>query len=112
MSSSNKYIKAILAGLLFFVFAIGITPRQYLHDIFAKHKDAKSYVSDRSNNAVSKSGYHCICDDLVAESNFLGSDVPNEIHLPSIISSLEVLEVRFSSVSPFYSLLRGPPAIS
>jgi hypothetical protein len=111
MLSENRYIRVFLAGLLFIVFAVGITPRQYLHDIFAKHKDSKAVI-DHSNNSVGKSRYYCTCDDLVAESNFLCSEVPYEVHLTSVTSSIAVLEVRFSSVSPFYSLLRGPPAIS
>jgi len=111
MLSQNKHIKAILACLLFFVFAIGITPRKYLHDIFAKHEDARHLVVDHSKTTISSSGYNCNCDDQVAESSFLFSSHELEVVLPSAVSSTGVLKISFSSLPQYYTSLRGPPVM-
>jgi hypothetical protein len=111
MLSNNKYIKQLFACIVFFVFAVAITPKKVLHDIFAKHEDTRSSVSDHSTNAVSKSGYNCNCDDQVAESNFL-HPLPNlEIILPCTSSSPGTLKIAFTSLPNYYTSLRGPPVM-
>lgn len=111
MLSHNKHIKVFLACLLFFVFAIGITPKKYLHDIFAKHEDTKGHISDHSTNTIGLSGYNCNCDDQVAESNFLYSSLALEIILPFASSSTGTLNISFSSLPQYYTSLRGPPVM-
>jgi hypothetical protein len=108
--SGNKYIKQVFACIVLIVFAIGITPKKYLHDIFAKHEDTRR-VSDHTSTTISKSGYNCNCDDQVAESNFL-HPLPNlEIILPCISSSTGILKITFSSLPKYYTSLRGPPVM-
>jgi hypothetical protein len=111
MLSNNRYIKPLLACIVFFVFAIAITPKKILHDIFAKHEDTRSKASDHGTTSISTSGYNCNCDDQVAESSFLHSFPFLEITLPATCSSTGILEVSFTSLPNYYTSLRGPPVM-
>jgi hypothetical protein len=92
------------------VFALSITPKRFLHNVFAKHIDSKPAKNNDKPYQLNNSGYNCDNDNLVAESSFLN-------HLPSFqfphttfFSSYVVKNISFSSISAIYSPLRGPPA--
>ena len=106
----NKYIKQVFACIVLIVFPIGITPKKYLHDIFARHEDTRR-VSDHTTTAVSKAGYNCNCEDQVAESNFLHPYPYLDIVLPSASSTTGILNIAFSSLPKYYTSLRGPPVM-
>ena len=111
MPLRNTYIRRSLTALLLIVFGIAITPKLYLHNLFASHIDLVSKQKDSSKEAISTSGYHCLCDDQVAESPFLGTLPPAEAILPIFYSSAGLLKVSCTSLPAYHTTLRGPPVM-
>ncbi len=101
-----KYITAIL---LLFVFTLGITPRKTLHDWFANHQDSTSNIPSGKTEQLSKAGFNCKCDDLVAESQFVTFSNSIVINFPSINSFFSVNIPALVSTLLFHNNLRGPP---
>jgi hypothetical protein len=93
------------------VFTFSITPRKYLHDAIATHKDKTSQLSPEQGSQYSNAGFICKCDDLVAESPFT-NDVQyfNCIQLPVFSVRLSAALYHFQSTHVFFFELRGPPA--
>jgi len=106
----SVYIIRLLSGLLLVVFALSITPKKFLHNVFAKHIDSRHEKNNRKPYQLTNSGYNCDSDNLVAESTFL-NDLPSfEFPVPTSFSSYAVRNISFSSITAIYSPLRGPPA--
>ena len=91
------------------VFALSITPKRFLHNIFAKHIDNKTEQVNYKPYQVSHSGYNCDNDNLVAESNFVGDQNSFSVPLFSNYSAYLFKNISFSSFTAIYSPLRGPP---
>jgi hypothetical protein len=106
----NNYIRRFLAAFFLLLFAFCVTPKRFLHDLMANHKDAQT--GTRLPFAqVASSGYHCHTDDLVVVAPFLPGIQTAE---PLILSSAQI---QFSE--PLYAFRhnhqppsdgRGPPA--
>ena len=91
------------------VFALSITPKRFLHNVFAKHIDNKPAKNNDKPYQLTNSGFNCDSDNLVAESTFL-NDLPSlQFPLSTIFSSYVVKNISFSSISAIYLPLRGPP---
>lgn len=93
------------------IFVFSITPKRFLHNVFAKHTDSKSKTATGRPYQLTTSGYDCDCDNLVAESVFLGSINIFEIHLPSSFTFYISDNISFSSAPQIFSPLRGPPVV-
>lgn len=108
MFRSNHIIR-FLSGFLLLVFVIGITPKKFLHDMFAKHTDVTSKLKNDKPFQLTTSGYNCNCDNLVAESTFT-HDL-QVFSLPLFTSFFNYIsrDISFSSICKIYSPLRGPP---
>ena len=93
------------------IFAMSVTPKRFLHNVFAKHIDSKSEKNNNKPYQLTNSGYNCDCDNLVAESTFI-NDLPS-FYFPvsASFSSYVVKNISFSSISAIFSPLRGPPVI-
>lgn len=104
-----KNITRYLSGFLLLVFVLGICPKSFLHNIFSKHIDSVFKKKSGSPLQLTTAGYNCDCDNLVAESSFVNN--PQEFSFPifTSFSSCVIDEVSYSSISKFYSSLRGPP---
>jgi hypothetical protein len=106
----RQNIKRLAAGLLLFVFILSITPKQWLHDLVTNHKDSWA-VSFAGKQTITSTGFHCNCDNLVAESPFIYYDGPAE---PGIAASFVLHQTatsgRIISSYHYFSSLRGPPA--
>jgi hypothetical protein len=63
-------IKRFLAAFFLLLFSFCVTPKRFLHDVLANHKDAKPFSSDPIQQ-ISQSGFRCQTDDLVVEAPFL-----------------------------------------
>jgi hypothetical protein len=115
-SSKNKLapksiIRPLSAALLLLVFSFSITPRKYLHDAIANHKDATSQLSHTYGLQYSNTGFICKCDDLVAESPFTSNFQYFQCTpLPVFSVRLSVALYHFQSTPVFFFELRGPPA--
>ncbi len=94
------------------VFALSITPKRFLHEVFAKHSDSKSKKNHDKPYQLINSGYNCDSDNLVAESTFLSGEPDYEFHVFYTFPSYIFKNSPFSSLLRFYTSLRGPPVIS
>ncbi len=105
---------SVLALLLLFI--LSNTPKQWLHDIFANHKDCTIAlsVSDKSHPQISQQGFNCDCNSLVVEIPFTTSHeifigLP-PLKISSVFTSLPGKD--FPSVYHFFFELRGPPVVA
>jgi len=92
------------------LFSFCVTPKRFLHDLLANHKDAQSSLSSPEQQ-IASSGYHCLIDDLVVVAPFLPDIQTTESVLLSsvpLIYSEPVVSFVFSYRSNTDS--RGPPA--
>ena len=118
LQQSSKYslakktvIQQLLSGLLLLVFTFSIAPRQFLHDAIANHTDKRYSVLPANGHQVSKTGFFCKCDDLVAESPFTDDVQQYSIVSPRSFSVQAPVALYFFYSSPvFFFALRGPPA--
>src|SRR5450432_1893755 len=101
--------KNISSILLLFVFTIGITPKQTLHDWFANHKDSTSTIPGGKTPQLTKAGFNCDQNDLVAESHFITFSSLVVVNIPSVHSFVSFCIPSFVSLPFFYNNLRGPP---
>jgi hypothetical protein len=81
--------KKISSILLLFVFILGITPRK--------------------TQQLTKAGFNCKCDDLVAEAHFITFSSLVVVNIPSVHSFVSFCIPSFVSLSLFHNNLRGPP---
>jgi len=94
------------------IFVFGITPKRFLHNIFAKHIDNSLQSNTDKPFQLNKSGFNCDCDNLVAESTFLNDLQVFAFPLSFSYSSYSIKDISFTSATKVYSLLRGPPVKS
>ena len=105
----SVYIIRVLSGLLLVVFAFSITPKRFLHDVFAKHIDNKPQKNNDAPWQLTNAGYNCDSDNLVAESNFVSDQQVFAVPLFVSFSAYILKDISFTSASRIYSSLRGPP---
>jgi hypothetical protein len=102
-------IRRFLAAFFLLLFSFCVTPKRFLHDILANHKDAQ--ISARHPfEQIAASGFHCNLDELVVVAPFLPGIQTAQ---PVVLSSTRIhfAELLHSFV---YSYLgqtdgRGPP---
>jgi hypothetical protein len=110
MTADHK-IRRLLAGFFLLLFAFCATPKRFLHDILANHRDAQT-IADFPVEQIGSSGFHCHVDDLVVVAPFL----------PEIQSAAPIIfstsPVHFSEPLSLFKIRylahadgRGPPAI-
>jgi hypothetical protein len=63
-------IRQLSAAFFLLLFSFCITPKRFLHDMLANHKDAPSSAA-HAVEQVATSGFHCHIDDLVVVAPFL-----------------------------------------
>ena len=92
------------------VFAFSITPRLFLHDLFAGHVDNAGVKHSKASYQISASGFNCDKDGVVATSPFVADEHALNFQTLIFLSSFKSGEIPFSSAGKIYSPLRGPPA--
>ena len=104
-----NHIKRFLSFLLLIVFVLGITPKRFLHNVFAKHIDTRDDKNNTHPYQFNLSGYNCDTDNVVAESAFVADQ--HSLVFPILISfsSYILRSTSFTSPPEVYSALRGPP---
>jgi hypothetical protein len=109
--AQKRIIRQFLAGVLLLVFAFSITPKKFLHDAFANHKDKPALTSLENKPQFSLSGFMCKCDNLVAESPFTDAAAYFDF-VPVQLFSVhkDATLYHFYSSTFFFFELRGPPA--
>jgi hypothetical protein len=101
--------KTLSSILLLLVFTLGITPKKTLHNWFANHEDSTSKIPEGKTQQLTKAGFNCNCENLVAESHFIAPSIPLLVNIFSAYSFFSVQEPSFISQSLFHNNLRGPP---
>lgn len=117
LQQSSKYllaqkfiIRQLLAAVLLLVFTFSITPKKFLHDAIANHKDKIALASSGNETQVSNSGFVCKCDNLVAESPFTDEVVYFDFAPLQLFSvQKDSTLYHFYSSTFFFFALRGPP---
>ncbi len=102
-------IKRVLAAFFLLLFSFCVTPKRFLHDLLANHKDAQ-YSDSLPLQQISTSGFHCNLDDLVVVAPFLPEIQSND----QVILSFAPLSFSEPMLSVVYLYLshndgRGPP---
>ncbi|MES1160283.1 MAG: hypothetical protein ABUM51_05985 [Bacteroidota bacterium] len=104
-------IRRFLSGILLVLFAFSVTPKKFLHDLVANHKDTPGKFSKDAKARLQKSTFTCHTEDLVVESPFIGGSAPLIIQAPSLFCPpYAELVTRWHSTPYLFSALRGPPS--
>jgi hypothetical protein len=107
----NPIIKVLLSCWLVILFIFSITPRIFLHDLIADHKDSY-FVSSSTDTQVAKKGIHCDCNSLVVDAPFFSES--NYTHVNPLLFFIDhqyKINNCFYSVDAHVFSLRGPPAV-
>lgn len=113
LSIPASILRRFLAGFLLLLFAFSITPKKVLHDWMVSHTDGLGAAPQSELVQVSKAGFNCDCQQLVAESPFLSDSQAIDLNL-----SREYFTVPRAYYCPVHTIaffshsLRGPPAVS
>jgi len=107
---SRISIKNFFAGIALVVFALAITPRQFLHDLVTGHTHTYSKVSGEETFKAPTKGYTCEWHQPDALSPFVESGLPSLAALPSnFVEKLFAYQAGHHHSHPRYFSLRGPP---
>ena len=118
LQQSSKYslaqkttIQQLLAAALLLIFSFSITPRKFLHDALANHKDKTVMPSADGTAQFSHTGFVCKCDNQVAESPFTDVIACFEFAAPRFFSEYKHARACRVYASTFlFCQRRGPPA--
>ena len=91
------------------VFALAITPKKTLHSLLTNHRDSTAKLSAGKTQQISKSGFNCKCDNLVAESNFIDGKGFIITTPAAFYSGFTLYYSSFFSLPHVLFNLRGPP---
>jgi hypothetical protein len=107
----NNLLYRYTAFAMLMLFTLSITPKLYLHAIFADHTDTVFKKQNDGKPQVSKSGFACDCNNQVATSPFTEHDGANITGiLPVYQSFIPYFPSQIIASTKFYFELRGPPA--
>lgn len=94
------------------LFAFSVTPKKFLHDLVAKHKDSPGRFSHDTQTRLQRASYNCHIEDLVVESPFMEGSAPVVQDAPPVFRPSHVeLAVRWHSTRILFASLRGPPRV-
>jgi hypothetical protein len=103
-------IRRLLAALFLLLFAFCVTPKRFLHDLLANHRDT-SMMHGLPQQQVTASGFHCNVDDLVVVAPFLPGiqiTVPPKLNTGSAVFTDPVISIFLADRLHFDN--RGPPS--
>jgi hypothetical protein len=90
------------------IFAFSITPKIVLHSLVVHHED--SPIPSGKYAQVSKTGFHCDCENLVVELPYIIQVVSTHLIVPD---SFQIYQTRtnyqYYSFPHFIFGVRGPP---
>lgn len=105
-------IHQLLAALLLLVFIFSITPKKFLHDAIANHKDKTIVVAAGDSPQYSHAAFVCKCDNQVAESPFTDAAGGFSFTALRFFASYQPIETCRSYTNFFlFFQRRGPPAL-
>jgi hypothetical protein len=103
-------IRRSLAAFFLLLFSFCVTPKRFLHDLLANHRDAQTIFCISQEQVMAK-GFHCHIDDLVVIAPFLPGIQATEPVIPRT-GTVYFSEPSYSIVLADLSKVgnRGPPA--
>jgi hypothetical protein len=94
------------------LFAFSITPKKALHDVLTNHRDRHYQQNASGDDQLTRAGFNCKCDNLVAESPFTGHDNRFELTVPRFFpDQKDAVLYNYYSTPHFFFELRGPPSV-
>jgi hypothetical protein len=108
---NTNLIRRFSAAFFLLLFSFCITPKRFLHDLLANHKDAQT--ASQTSAEISSAGFHCHADDLVVVAPFIPEIQTNPVAVLS--SGIFVFKTPLSSFKRIYlsqSDNRGPPVLT
>lgn len=105
-------INKLTGFLLICIFAISITPKSSFHDLMASHNDECFDNHQFKGDQITRQSFNCHFENLVVESPYLWQYhcLLDEITI-YLSTDKPSLNVDVFSNHPFFSELRGPPAV-
>ncbi|WP_276482551.1 hypothetical protein [Paraflavitalea pollutisoli] len=110
---AHPVIKPLVALAMLLLFTLSITPRQYLHDLFADHRDIAVHTHDTDEDQLDTAGFSCNTHDQVAESPFTGHPAQPRITPPLLFptATTQHFLTHLRLQAPSVVDGRGPPAL-
>jgi hypothetical protein len=108
--NNSPTIRRLLAALFLLLFVFCVTPKRFLHDLLANHRDT-SMIHGLPQQQVTTPGFHCNVDDLVVVAPFLPGipiTVPPKLNTGSAHFTDPVISIILADCLQFDN--RGPPA--
>ncbi len=102
----------IIGGFMLLLFAFSMTPRLFLHDLFAGHIDTHAIKDSKAPVQMNTAGYHCDKDGVVASSSFIADEPPVLFSNVVPFSLYQTGKEELCSASKIYYPLRGPPQLN
>jgi hypothetical protein len=107
----SSTIRRFFAAIFLLLFSFCVTPKRFLHDLLANHKDAQTSAS-LPYEQVAASGFHCHIEDLVVVAPFLPgfqTSIPPVLTSSPLSFSEPLSYFVFSYLSHHDG--RGPPVV-
>ena len=93
------------------IFSFSISPRIFLHNWLAHHKDVAIKIPVPGNQQLGKTLFNCNCDNIVAESPFTFQENNFNLTPFQFVTLLQERKpARFYTTTYIFYTLRGPPA--
>jgi hypothetical protein len=109
---NSNIIRRFTAAVFLLLFSFCITPKRFLHDLLANHRDLQT-AKYQPVGQITASGFQCHIDELVVMTPFLPG---MQINSPAPISSASGTFSELLSSAYFFFIThpdgRGPPAAS
>ena len=92
---AHLFISKLVAAVLVLLLILGVTPKYFLHEVFADHKDTTSCNDVKTDSpCIHNQGYSCVQSDLVvpnfyviAAAQYIVTDVSFYVETHSPFSS-------------------------
>lgn len=109
----NRLIQIIASGFLLLIFIFSVTPKIFLHNCVANHKDSAPKSAGSHQQQLGNTSFNCNCDNIVSESPFTSQYYHFELTaFQSFPVKPQIKSAPFYSSPYFFFPLRGPPSMS
>ncbi len=107
---SRFNIHQIFAGLLFLIFAFGITPKKVWHDLIVQHQHHSLKKCSHHHLNIKSVGFNCDIDNVVVEMPFISVAIPFFQYSNSVYTNYSSEDIYLLiTLKKCNTTLRGPP---
>lgn len=112
MTIYHPILRRSVAGILLVLFAFSTMPKKLLHDWIVNHKDGVVVKKSAGADEISKAGFNCNIQNLVAESPFTSDSASITFDVPLVYNPVAgSFSSQVHSAAVFFYSLRGPPSV-